>query len=177
MGRWVWCPSPCPCAAVPAARAAATCPPRASWRSRARAPSPSSSAAARRVALVELVHQAPEPVRPDRRLVRAAGDLAEGDDRPPPVVQPHGREDRHLGMRPLEQDLPGHPAGLPADDGEVPAVAHGWLLVRARRRASVPAPPRPPCSSGTPYTGNRIPIGDILLRPAVARLLTAPPGR
>src|SRR6266700_3725647 len=60
-----------------------------------------SAAAVRRVALVELVHQAPEPVRPESRLGGLAGDLAGRDDRPPPVIQSHGGEDGHLGMRPL----------------------------------------------------------------------------
>src|SRR6266496_837694 len=117
--------------------------PRASWHSRARAPSPSSRAAARRVALVELVHQAPEPVRADSRLGGLAGDLAGWDDRPPPVIQPHGGEDGHLGVRPLEQDPPGHPAGLAAYDLQVPVV-HGRGSVpdaaaRFSTRAAAPA--------------------------------------
>src|SRR6266702_4351251 len=124
----------------------------------------------RREALVELVHQAPEPVRPESRLGGLAGDLAGRDDRPPPVVQACGRQDDHLGVRPLEQDPPGHPAGLAAYGSGARAVTHGRSLARARRRERT-APPRPPCSSRDAVY--RSPA--FRLRPAVARLVTGQP--
>src|SRR6266700_3270952 len=86
--------------------------------------------------------------------------VAERDDRTPPAVQPGGGDDGHLGVRPLEQDLPGHPAGLAADDGEMRAVTHGRVPARARRRATRAAAP------AMLQQGRRTPKTRIPVRPA-----------